>query len=138
MRDRGGRSPLHYAALEDRADDVLRLIADGADPNASDNRGFRPLHFAAQEWAEAAASALLAAGAEVDAVDEFGNTPLHTAVFNSRGRPELISILRKAGAEPDHLNKAGQTPAGLARLISNYDVAQYFADVALSSDIGEH
>lgn len=60
----------------------------------------------------------------------FGNTPLFVAVFNSKGRGDLISLLRERGADPLKANKSGQTPAGLARLIGNYDVARLFEDVA--------
>jgi hypothetical protein len=51
------------------------------------------------------------------------------AVFNSKGRGALIELLRSRGADPLGANKAGQTPAGLARLIGNSDVAGYFADL---------
>jgi len=41
------------------------------------------------------AKTLLAAGAQVDAVNSYGNTPLFTAIFSSRGRGELIQLLRR-------------------------------------------
>jgi ankyrin repeat protein len=94
-----------------------------------DRLGFTPLHFAAQEHAAEVAELLLENGAEVDSSNSFGNTPLFAAVFNSRGRGELIELLRSRGADPHRANDAGQTPLGLARLIGNYDVAQYFADL---------
>ena len=127
--DKEGRTPLHYAALANDADAVSKLLTEGADPNVADRLGFTPLHFAAQEGAIAAAQILLAAGAQVDATNSYGNTPLSTAVFNSRGRGELIRLLRRRGADPQHPNNTGQTPAGTARLIANYDVAQFFADL---------
>lgn len=65
----------------------------------------------------------------MDAVNSYGNTPLFTAVFNSRGHGELIKLLRHHGADPSRPNSTGQTPIGLARLIANYDVAQFFADL---------
>ena len=77
----------------------------------------------------AAAEILLAAGAQVDAANSYGNTPLATAVFNSRGRGELIQLLRRHGADPQHPNYTGQTPADTARWIGNHDVAQFFADL---------
>lgn len=108
------RSELHYAALADDEEEVGRLIPQGSDPNLTDRLGFTPLHLAAQEFALGAARLLLAHGAEVAQVNTFGNTALFTAVFNSRGRGEMIVLLRKAGANPNRLNASGQSPLGLA------------------------
>ena len=102
----------------------------GDDPNHPDVDGFTPLHFAAQSGAVDVAEALLAAGATVDARNTYGNTPLFVAVFDSKGRGELITLLRSRGADPYAINESGQTPVGLARLIGNEDVAQHFADLA--------
>lgn len=72
---------------------------------------------------------LLRAGALVDAADSSGNTPLWRAVFESKGRGEVIALLRRYGADPLRENAAGVSPLGLARTIGNYDVAQYFQDL---------
>lgn len=127
--ERDGRFPLHHAALGHDAVEVVARIAAGDDPDVQDRAGFTPLHFAAQEQALDAARALLDHGADVDAVNSYGNTPLFVAVFNSRGDGELIRLLREHGADPLRANESGQTPVGLARLIGNHDVAQFFEDV---------
>ena len=126
--DREGRFPLHYAAMANDVDEVEARLAAGDDPNLGDHLGFTPLHLAAQEGSHDAARALLDHGSDVDRVNHFGNTPLFVAVFNSRGRGELIELLKKRGADPLAVNNTGQTPLGLARLIGNFDVAQFFAD----------
>lgn len=108
---------------------MTRLIAEGEAPDSSDSQGFTPLHLASQEQALAAAAALLNLGATVDPINSIGNTPLFVAVFNSRGRTEIIELQRSRGAVPLHQNATGQTPAALARLIGNYCVAQYFEDL---------
>ncbi|MBP7881287.1 ankyrin repeat domain-containing protein [Schaalia sp. JY-X169] len=123
------RSPLHDAALTNRADEVRRLIAAGEPADVQDAQGFTPLHFAAQEGAVEAAKALLKAGAPVDARNTFGNSPLFTATFNSNGRGDMIKLLRSYGADPLQVNDSGQTPVGLARLIANYDVEQFYTDI---------
>ena len=128
--DSADRSPLHYAALENDVEAVVRALGTGTSPDVADRQGFTPLHLAAQDFAQAAAVALIAAGATVDAANNFGNTPLWVAVFNSKGRGTLIQLLRSHGADPLHANASGQTPVSLARLIGNYDVAQYFQDLA--------
>ena len=127
--DEFGRSPLHYAALENDLSLAGERIAAGDDPNLGDTHGFTPLHFAAQEGALDVARLLLASGADVDPLDVHGNTPLMAAVFNSRGRGDLIELLRASGSDPLRPNNSRQTPVGLARLIANFDVAQFFEDV---------
>lgn len=127
--DRLGRTPLHYAALEGKLTEVERLLSAGPEPSPGDDNGWTPLHFAAQSWSVSVAEALLAAGAEVDATDAHGNTPLSTAVFASRGRGELIALLRARGADPQRQNLHGVSPLSLARAIANYDVRQYFSDL---------
>jgi len=123
------RMPLHHAALENDVTLVRELIAQGADVNAQVRDGFASLHFAAQEYALEAAKVLLAAGATVDITNKHGNTPLWTATFDSEGRGDMIQLLREAGADPLHKNKYGASPLDLARLIANYDVEQWFADL---------
>jgi ankyrin repeat protein len=128
-RDEFGRQHLHYYALENDLPKVRDLLIKGVNPNVADNDGFTPLHFAAQQWAVEAADLLLQHGAYVDATNCHGNTPLWTAVFNSKGRGEMIALLRRYGADPYHANNYDHTPVSAARSIANYDVAQYFADL---------
>ena len=123
------RTPLHDAAIDGDEQEVRRLLSAGAKPNTPDRSGWTPLHFAAQEHAAGAVRALLEAGAEVDPVDAYGNTPLWRATFGSRGRGEVIQLLREAGADPWRANASGVSPVSLARTIANYPVAQHFADL---------
>lgn len=51
--------------------------------------------FAARAHAPGVCEALLLAGASVDAVDSNGNTPLFRPVFTSRGRDEVVLVLRQ-------------------------------------------
>ncbi|GAA3032301.1 ankyrin repeat domain-containing protein [Actinokineospora globicatena] len=124
-----GKGELHQIALKGTAEQAAAVVAAGGDAGLADSHGFTPLHLAAQVRNVAVAEVLLAAGAPVDAVNEYGNTPLFVAVFNSRGHGEAIALLRAHGADPAKVNNAGQTPLGLARLIANYDVRRFFADI---------
>jgi len=127
--DKYGRTPLYYAAADGRAEEVLRLLAAGANANAQDDDGWSPLHFAAQAVSPGATQALLTAGANTELRDSFGNTALSTAVFASRGDGSVIELLRRAGADPHAANSSGVTPLSLARIIDNYNVAQFFSDL---------
>jgi uncharacterized protein len=127
--DRYGRTALHYAALGNDVAKTQELIATHMAINVQDLQGRTALHFAVQSNTLVIAKLLLAAGADVSVTDEHGNTPLFTAVFNSKGDGELITLLRRHGANPYHQNKHGQSPIGLARLIANYALAQFFEDL---------
>jgi ankyrin repeat protein len=128
--DEFGRSDLHYAARDGNLTLAEKLIHQGADVNLTDKQGWTPLHFAAQAESAGVATRLLDAGARIDPKDAHGNTPLFRAVFASAGGGETITLLRARGADPASVNKHGQTPVGLARLIANYNVKQYFEDLA--------
>ena len=127
--DREGRSQLHYTALEDDLETARALLVEGEDVDLRDRSGFTPLHFAAQAGSVDVARLLLDSGAEIDPTNDHGNTPLWTAVSNSRGAGEVIVLLRDRGADPFSRNKAATTPYGLAMLIDNYDIAQFFRDI---------
>jgi ankyrin repeat protein len=126
-RDATGRTALHYAATTNDRSAAHALIADeDTDLNVADPDGFTPLHFAAKAWSVEVARLLLEAGAEVDPVTNRGETPLYHAVFNSRGRGEMIELLLEHGADPERPNNSGQTPIGFARMITNYDLLEFF------------
>jgi ankyrin repeat protein len=123
--DSDGRTALHHAAITGDAESVGILVSAGALVSAADNGTWTPLHFAAQGYHLSIARALLDSGAAVDAVDEHGNTPLFRAVFDSRGRGEMISLLRQRGADCDRSNRHGISPRSLANNIANFDIGQW-------------
>jgi ankyrin repeat protein len=127
--DRYGRTELHYAALEGDVPKISGLLSAGLGAGAADDDGWTPLHAAVQAGSLPACVALLQAGAPVDARDANGNTPLSTAVFESRGRGDLIKLLREHGADPTRANNHGVSPLKLAHTIANFDVRQFFADL---------
>lgn len=124
--DREGRTPLFYAARDGEITLALELLAYGANPNAQDKNLETPLHFAARSYRTQIAETLLHHGADVDVQDIHGNTALWRAACESRGRGEMIKILRAHGADKNLQNKSGISPERLARTIANYDVMQFF------------
>ena len=124
-KDDDGRTPLMHAVVGDQIEFVDLLIQSGADVNSQDNDGCSALHFAAQEFRIATAKLLLGHGAHVNACDRHGNTPLWRAVFNSRGRGDIISLLLLYGADRRIKNESGKTPVDLANTIGNYNIKQF-------------
>lgn len=128
MSDPAGRTPLHYAALENNVAEAKSLIDAGASVSEQDREGFTPLHFACQQDNFEVAQILLAAGAPVDSRDSFGDTPLWRAVFAFRGgTPRLVGLLLNAGADPDAKNDSGRSPRDMALTFRRPGIETYFA-----------
>jgi uncharacterized protein len=121
-RDRDGRTLLANATLSNDIESVAILLQAGANPNSPDTNGFTALHHAAQRYFAPIVKLLISNGAAIDAVDSFGNTSLFRAIFESRGRREVIDLLLTAGANQHQINNSGVTPRELAKSISNFDV----------------
>lgn len=88
---------IHRAARDGDADEVARLLADGADPDATDRAGYTALHYAAQSGSIEIAGLLLDAGADIEAkAGTRDATPLELA--NSSREREMESFLKNRGA----------------------------------------
>ena len=123
--DRDGRTPLFQAVIDGNLAIASELIKHGAHVNAQDKNLETPLHFAAREHHVQTAEFLLQHGARVDAQDSHGNTPLFRAVFDSKGRGEMITLLLAHAADKTLKNKHGVSPEKLANTIGNYDVSRF-------------
>ena len=123
--DREGRTALFYAAKDGDSAIAAELIRHGANVNAQDKGLEAPLHFAARAYQPEVAEVLLKNGANVDVQDAHGNTPLSRAVFDSRGRGQMIKLLLSSGANKALKNKHGVSPEALAKSIGNYDVSTF-------------
>ena len=77
---RGMWTPLHWVAQRGLTNGVACLLANGADPNVTDDKGQTPLHFIAQKGVGKNQAALLIEhGADPNARDDAGQTPLDYA-----------------------------------------------------------
>ena len=77
--NRGGFTPLLYAAREGCVDCVKALLAAGADPDLEDPERITPLVLALMNLHFETAMALVNGGADVDKWDFFGRSPLYMA-----------------------------------------------------------
>jgi ankyrin repeat protein len=107
LRDKDGRTPLHWAA-EGGHTEVIRVLLDaGAEVDAQElDRYFgrTPLHLAAQGGHTDAIQLLLNAGAEVNAEDRgYGSKPLWYAVAS--GHAAAAKLLLEAGAAVNASNR---------------------------------
>ncbi|KAH7864744.1 hypothetical protein Vadar_033323 [Vaccinium darrowii] len=143
MKDRKGETPLNYATLGQQNQTVAWLMANGANPNLANEKGFCGLHYAAEKGLKDLMRLLISKGAEIEAESHAG-TPLQCAAAHGRkeavkmlldrkanpnmvchqtftplvnsilaGSFECASLLIKAGADPS-LGSNGQTPLGIA------------------------
>lgn len=128
-RVHAGLTPLLAATRDSwhgRADAVVMLLANGANPRAADAEGNTPLHHAARSTDPAVAAALLDAGAERDVLNAEGYSPL--AIACAVGNWRLARLLLDGGArpEPEHGVPAlvaaagGEDDAAGVRLLLNY------------------
>ena len=108
-RSHAGLSPLLAATRDSwhgRPEAVTTLLANGADPRATDTDGNTPLHHAARSGDPAVAAQLLDAGADPEAINAAGLTPLGAACACGNWRLARFLLDRGARAEPGH----GQPP----------------------------
>jgi uncharacterized protein len=87
---------LHAGASRGGAEIVKLLLEAGADPNATQERGFVPLHSAAANGNVVVVELLLKHGAIADAKADDGKMPADMAA--EAGHQEMAETLRKAGA----------------------------------------
>lgn len=77
---RGMWSPLHWVAQRGLTNGVACLLANGANPNITDDKGQTPLHFIAQKGVgKNQAELLIEHGADINVRDDAGQTPLDYA-----------------------------------------------------------
>lgn len=111
---------LHAAASSGEADEVKKLLGEGADKNEKDAEGRTALHFACGYGEAKCAEALLEAQADVNAVDKNKNTPLHYAA--GYGRIDIVELLVKSGAAVTLSNLDGKTAVDVAKLNNQSEV----------------
>lgn len=99
-RDISGRTPLHEAALHDRAGLISLLLSFKAKTVVLDADGQAPLHLALQERSKPALNALLQAKSiNLDIADGNGRSPLQSVLQDSVIDIDLMNALLNKGAK---------------------------------------
>ena len=108
-----GKSPLMQAAQDGNAEEVRRLLGQGASPNVADDKlvGATAVHIAAAGQA-ACLRLLLDAGGDANAPNRSGSTPVHNAAYNGFG--DCLRLLLENGGKVVVWNKYGRTPLDYA------------------------
>lgn len=100
-------TPLMHAVEDGDAKLTARLIAEGSDVNAQDQRGWTALMHVGMKGRGAEAKALLAAGADPNLKDRDGRTAFLWAAWNCRS--DVATALVDAGADVDVKDRFGST-----------------------------
>jgi ankyrin repeat protein len=138
-RDQQGRTPLAAAALANQEAVVLFLLDQGADLNATDNRGNSIFLLAVDNNCEAMAVLLAKRGANFLRANLSKLTPLHAAARN--GNTPMTYFLLENGAPPNAQESHSRyTPLHFAAARGHEQIVKlllkYGADPSLRLDYG--
>ena len=135
----GEMPALHKAVVEADRAEVKRLLAAGADANASDVDGVTPLLYAVSVGDVEIIADLLAAGGNVNAADKEPETSLlHWGA--QLDYPDVIDILVENGADINRQNEDGETALHWAaehgRPAAARSLIKHGANVNLADNLG--
>lgn len=116
-------SALLKAVYEDRTEDALKLLEDGADASLANRYGVKPLALACGNGNLELVKALVAKGAKPNELGKGDESVLMVAART--GRSELVRFLLSQGAKADHVDAKGQTALMWAALEGHAEVVKW-------------
>lgn len=121
-RDKNRNMPIHIALEKRHIDIAEALINAGSSLTSPNDRDLHPIHYAAMCNSIPIVEKILKAGVDVNLQGESGMTPLHFAV--DRGDLEMTNFLIQQGADPKAKDFFDRTPAKIAKLKKNKELAK--------------
>jgi ankyrin repeat protein len=135
MRDKGGLTLLHRAAIKGQTDIVELLLKEGANLEIQTNRGRTALQTAAKHGHVDVARLLLEKGADPERTNHGGMTALHTAVNYSY--IDIIKLLLEKGATLDTQNKEGRTALHMGVQNSDIEVVNLLLEKGANTETAD-
>lgn len=126
--DADGRTALHHACFEGKADVVVFLLEQGAEINRKDTKySLTPLHMAAWKGQAEVIRILLDRGADLNAREVDNETPLFYAAASDS--VESVELLLARGADlKDDKSRVGNSVLWLAVERGKYPVAKFLIE----------
>lgn len=117
-----GQNLLQESISYDNFFTMSYLIENGIDINHQDSDGKTPLHYCASLNNYSIAKKILEKKGDISICDNFGNNPLWVAVFNARGKYDLVKLFLQYGANINNKNKSNKSPLDFAIQISDEEL----------------
>lgn len=132
-QDSRGRSPLMYAAAENRPEIVDLLLDYGANLNIANYLGRTALMYAANYGLEEIVRKLLLHGAITKVASDLISSPPLSAA-SAKGHLAVVKLLIEHGADFNHTDGDGKTALALAMESGHGETARYLRRIMLESD----
>ncbi|PSN51165.1 hypothetical protein C0J52_06081, partial [Blattella germanica] len=134
--NREGETPLLTAVKLGNKELAIKLLKDGANPNAKDGYGNTPMHYAAVMNLVKVVDCLLELKCDIDSTNRGGETPLLKAI--ERENEEIAITLLKHGANPNAKDEYGRTPMHYAAHGANPNTKNEYGDSPMHYAAGKN